>query len=73
MRATLLTLGAFLFLAYPLVLLMAIVRNVDPSQKKPQAAAIVFTPRSSSQLLDGDTGQRSRGVLRSTTIRKFGN
>ncbi len=73
MRATLFAFGAFLLVAYPLVLLFAVAGNLDQSQKKPKTAAIVLTPRSSTQWLERDSGQRSRGVLRNATIRKSGN
>ena len=43
MRATLFGLGAFLFLAYPLFLLVAVARNIDQPQKKPANAAITLT------------------------------
>ena len=73
MRATLFGLGAFLFLAYPLFLLVAVARNIDQPQKKPANAAITLTPRSSNQLLARDSVQRNRGALRNIALRKSGN
>jgi hypothetical protein len=73
MRATLIAFGALLFLAYPLVMLFAVVGKLDQSQQKPPTAAIILTPRSANQWLEGDAAQRSRGELRSATIRRYGN
>jgi hypothetical protein len=70
MRTTLLALSAFLLLAYPLVLLLAVVINLDRAQKKPQPAAITLTARSSSEWLNPDAAQRSPGLLRNASIRK---
>ncbi len=73
MRTTLSAVGALLFLSYPLVMLIAVARNIDESREKPAPAAIVFTSRSAHQMLEHDSGQRSRGVLRNTTLRRPGN
>ena len=73
MRSTLYAVGAFLFLAYPLVLLFSIVGNLDQSREKPETAAINLTSRSAKQWLERDSGPRESGVLRNTTIRKSGN
>ena len=73
MRTTLMGLGAFLFLAYPLVLLFAVASKLEQTEQKPATAAIILTPRSSSQLLERESAQRSHGVLRDATIRTHGN
>lgn len=73
MRTTLYAVGAFLFLSYPLVMLIAVARNIDDARERPAPAAIVFTSRSADQLLEHESGPRSRGVLRNTTLRKSGN
>lgn len=73
MRTTLIGFGAFLLLAYPLVILFAVVGNLDQSQQKPATAAIILTPRSSNHWLERDSGQQSRSAWRNATIRKSGN
>ena len=73
MRASLIAFGALLFLAYPLVMLFAVVGKLEQSQQKPPTAAITLTPRSANQWLEGDSGQPSRGEFRNATIRRFGN
>ncbi len=73
MRATLIGFGAFFFLAYPLVILFSVVSELDQSQQKLAPAANILTPRSSSEWLEGPSGQPSRGELRNTTIRRSGD
>ena len=73
MRSFLFAVGAFLFLAYPVFLLFAIVGTLDQSQKKPEAAAIILTSRSTNEWLEQDSGPRRSSVLRNTTIRNWGN
>ena len=73
MRSFLFAVGAFLFLAYPVFLLFAIVSTLDQSQKKPDAAAINLTARSANDWLEHDFGPRRSNVLRNTTIRNSGN
>ena len=73
MRTTLMGVGAFLLLAYPLVLLCAIAGSLDQPPQKPATAAIILTPRSSSEWLERDSRQESRPVLRNATIRRPGN
>ncbi|MDA1052423.1 MAG: hypothetical protein O3C40_18345 [Planctomycetota bacterium] len=70
MRATLIGFGAFLFLAYPLVILFSVASKLDQSQQKPATASIILTPRSANQWLERDSEQRSRTVLRNATIRR---
>lgn len=73
MRVTLLALGAFFFLAYPLVLLLSVMVNVELSQQQPKAAAIHLTARSSARWLEDDPADRSPGLLRNGSIRKSDN
>ena len=73
MRATLFAVGAFLFLAYPLVLLFAIARNIDQPREKPTTAAMTFTSGSAKDLLEHDSPGRTYGGLRNTTLRKSGH
>lgn len=73
MRATLFAVGAFLFLAYPLVLLVALARTIDEPQKQPNTAAITLTSGSANQLLEPNAARSSYGELRNTTLRRSGN
>jgi len=69
MRATLLSVGAFLFLAYPMVLLCAVATKIDQPREKPVSAAITLTPGSANDMLN-NTGERpGRRGLRNTTLR----
>ena len=72
MRATLSALGAFLFLAYPLVLLLAVARNIDEPGKQPNTAAITTTSPAASTELKKTKSPSSYRHLRNTTLRKSG-
>mgnify|MGYP001199338377 CR=1 FL=1 len=68
MRSTLYAVGAFLLLAYPLFLLIAIAGTLDQSQKNPDAAAIMHA--SPDQLLERESGPWRSGVVRNMTLQK---
>lgn len=72
MRLTLFTVGAFLFLAYPLVLLFAVARNLDEPKTPLNTAAITLSSGSANQMLQPDGGRSSYGELRNTTLRRAG-
>ena len=72
MRSTLCAVGAFLFMAYPLVMLFTVVRNMDQPGNRPNTAAISHTPRAVNQWTEPEAAPSTYGKLRNTTLRRSG-
>ena len=72
MRASLLILGAFLLVSYPLVLLLSIANGLEKPRREPAAASITLTPRSGiDRASEVDAwGRPLRGALRPAAIGK---